>query len=263
MVSSRPIITSENKGPVRGWLVMGHFLNPDVIETLKKQTGVNFKIWSVGQDTLPNNEEAVLHQIGKENKYYIKEQNDDKLYVYTTVPDINGNTALLLKAVFKRDITAKGQKTVRFAMLSITAVGAVILFVLLLLLNSLIVKPLGKLTVHMKKIGKSEDFSERLVLKRNDEIGVMANEFDNMVKQVQVKNKDLNVQNQQLQQALEEIKTLQGIIPICASCKKIRDYEGYWNQIEGYIQKHSEAEFSHGICPECSKKLYPDLCEDK
>ncbi|MBW2410658.1 MAG: PAS domain S-box protein [Deltaproteobacteria bacterium] len=62
-----------------------------------------------------------------------------------------------------------------------------------------------------------------------------------------------------LQNALNKIKTLSGIIPICASCKKIRDDKGYWNQLENYINEHSEAHFSHGICPECAEKLYPDL----
>jgi PAS domain S-box-containing protein len=62
-----------------------------------------------------------------------------------------------------------------------------------------------------------------------------------------------------LQKAAKEIKTLSGFIPICASCKKIRDDKGYWEQIETYIMEHSDAEFSHGLCPECSKKLYPDL----
>ena len=62
-----------------------------------------------------------------------------------------------------------------------------------------------------------------------------------------------------LQKALAEVKTLKGIFPICASCKKIRDDEGYWNQIEAYISKRSDAEFSHGICPECAKELYPDF----
>ena len=61
-----------------------------------------------------------------------------------------------------------------------------------------------------------------------------------------------------LQDSLAKIKTLSGMLPICASCKKIRDDKGYWNQIEAYLSKHSEAEFSHGICPGCAKKLYPD-----
>ena len=60
-----------------------------------------------------------------------------------------------------------------------------------------------------------------------------------------------------LQDDLDNIKRLSGLLPICSSCKKIRDDKGYWNQIEKYIAEHSEAEFSHGICPECVKKLYP------
>ena len=58
--------------------------------------------------------------------------------------------------------------------------------------------------------------------------------------------------------ANEEIKTLRGFLPICSYCKKIRDDQGYWTQIESYIQKHSEAVFSHGICQDCAKKHYPD-----
>jgi len=60
-----------------------------------------------------------------------------------------------------------------------------------------------------------------------------------------------------LQNALSQVKQLSGFLPICASCKKIRDDQGYWNQIESYISAHSEAEFSHGLCPDCAKKLYP------
>lgn len=62
-----------------------------------------------------------------------------------------------------------------------------------------------------------------------------------------------------LQQALAEVKRLSGLLPICASCKKIRDDKGYWNQIESYIAAHSEVEFSHGVCPDCAKKLFPSL----
>jgi len=69
----------------------------------------------------------------------------------------------------------------------------------------------------------------------------------------------LALRNAELQEALAKIKTLSGLLPICASCKKIRDDKGYWNRIETYISDHSEAEFSHSICPECTKKLYPEL----
>ncbi|MCG3211957.1 MAG: hypothetical protein FOGNACKC_05603 [Anaerolineae bacterium] len=62
----------------------------------------------------------------------------------------------------------------------------------------------------------------------------------------------------ELREALTQVKTLKGLLPMCASCKKIRDDQGYWQQVEFYIEDHSEAIFSHGICPDCFKKLYPD-----
>jgi DNA-binding NtrC family response regulator len=66
-----------------------------------------------------------------------------------------------------------------------------------------------------------------------------------------------------LREALEQIKILRGLLPICACCKDIRDDQGYWHQIEDYVRKHSDAEFSHGLCPECAEKLYPDVFGDK
>lgn len=65
--------------------------------------------------------------------------------------------------------------------------------------------------------------------------------------------------NTELQDTLDKVKTLSGLLPICSSCKKIRDDEGYWNQLEVYIRDHSEVEFSHGLCPECAKELYPEI----
>ncbi len=77
----------------------------------------------------------------------------------------------------------------------------------------------------------------------------MEEEQDSPIRQLQEKNL-------QLTEALGEIKILKGIIPICTSCKKIRDDKGYWNQVEKYIQQHSEAKFSHSMCPKCSDKFY-------
>ncbi|WP_419659345.1 PAS modulated two component system response regulator [Desulfosarcina variabilis str. Montpellier] len=71
--------------------------------------------------------------------------------------------------------------------------------------------------------------------------------------------KKLQEESEKLKQALAKVKRLSGMLPICASCKKIRDDSGYWNQIEEYIQSNSDAAFSHGLCPECARKLYPEL----
>jgi AmiR/NasT family two-component response regulator len=75
-------------------------------------------------------------------------------------------------------------------------------------------------------------------------------------------NAELQIRNQKLQEALIKVKTLRGLLPICASCKKIRDDQGYWQQVEVYVRDHSDAEFSHGLCPDCARKLYPDFFGD-
>jgi len=70
-------------------------------------------------------------------------------------------------------------------------------------------------------------------------------------------------QKEELEKALAEIKVLKGLLPICSHCKKIRDDKGAWEVIEVYIRNHSEAKFSHGICPSCAKELYPDFYKKK
>lgn len=70
--------------------------------------------------------------------------------------------------------------------------------------------------------------------------------------------KHLEEKNAQLEEALANVKTLRGLLPICANCKKVRDDHGYWKQIEVYIESHSNALFSHGLCPDCADKLYAD-----
>lgn len=73
------------------------------------------------------------------------------------------------------------------------------------------------------------------------------------------KNQELQQANRKLKETLDTVQKLQGLIPICANCKKIRDDKGYWQQVEDYIVKHSDADFTHSICPDCTTVLYPDV----
>ena len=83
--------------------------------------------------------------------------------------------------------------------------------------------------------------------------------YDLLFRNLKQSEEDLRYERDNLQKALAKVKILRGLLPICSNCKKIRDDKGYWNQIEAYIRDHSEADFSHGICPECAKKLYPEF----
>ena len=89
-----------------------------------------------------------------------------------------------------------------------------------------------------------------LIIKRNHDLLVEE------IKQHEKTEKEKEKLIKKLEQALLEIKSLQGIIPICSRCKKIRDDKGYWNILEAYLQENSDAVFSHGICPDCSEELY-------
>lgn len=79
---------------------------------------------------------------------------------------------------------------------------------------------------------------------------------------ITLKNTELLKTNNQLRDALAQVKTLSGMLPICAFCKRIRDDDGYWQQIESYISRYSSAQFSHGLCADCMEKLYPDLPDE-
>jgi two-component system, sensor histidine kinase and response regulator len=85
------------------------------------------------------------------------------------------------------------------------------------------------------------------------------NQLDRLEQLVRERTSVLEKTNADLTQALANIQTLSGLIPICAGCKKIRDDRGFWEQVESYLAKHSDAKFTHGICPECSRKYYPDI----
>jgi len=69
--------------------------------------------------------------------------------------------------------------------------------------------------------------------------------------------------SEELKEALAEVRHLKGILPICSACKRIRDDEGYWHQVEEYLQEHADTEFTHGICPECVDRLYPELGDSR
>jgi len=108
-----------------------------------------------------------------------------------------------------------------------------------------------------KRIMKDDDKSKEQLIEELLEFRQRVAELED----AQAKMKIWGHQPPDLAQALAEglgsVKTLRGLLPICTSCKKIRDDQGYWNQLEIYIREHSEADFSHGLCPECVKKFYP------
>ena len=118
--------------------------------------------------------------------------------------------------------------------------------------------PLLYLYIHFEGRRQDVEFENRPVLAILRDIARISTELDRANEEIRRRKSA----EEALQKALSEVKVLRGLIPICAACKSIRNDKGYWEQIEVYVHDHSEAEFSHGICPDCLKKLYPDYEED-
>ena len=91
-----------------------------------------------------------------------------------------------------------------------------------------------------------------------DAANLTANLVVEQIGRMEENYRELAKVNGELRSALEEIRTLRGTLPICAKCKSIRDDAGYWNRIEQYLKEHSDADFTHGLCPECEEDLYGD-----
>jgi HAMP domain-containing protein len=124
-----------------------------------------------------------------------------------------------------------------------------------------LIRSISGLVKAAQAVGRG-DLQYRAGIGTGDEIGQLAMAFNEMTERRKQAEEEREKLILQLQESLSKVKVLSGMLPICSSCKKIRDDKGYWSQIESYIRDHSDAEFSHGICPDCAKKLYPEYSKD-
>jgi methyl-accepting chemotaxis protein len=216
------------------------------------------------------------------------------LHLYRKIK-INNDTVGTI--YIRHDLQLLHQKLVQSLTIA-AAIFMVNLFVIValsVLFQHIISKPIFSLMRAVKKISREKDYSVRVENKYSDEVGILIDGFNEMLHEIQYRDLHLEQQVekrtaelqaanttlteemqerslvelergkliQELKTALAEVKTLSGLLPICCSCKKIRDDGGYWRQIETYVAERSQAEFSHGICPDCAKKLYPDYFDEE
>jgi len=195
---------------------------------------------------------------------------------YVSIDHIMGNRGEGWHTVISYDEAEATQAihkaTGKLIVMGIYMVVAMVLVALIL--GKKMAAPIERLAVSADEIGKGH-FDTRLELGTHDEIGRLAKAFNRMAENLkdttssrdelagEIEQRKRAEQEKEkiileLQLALSEIKTLRGLFPICAHCKKIRDEKGYWNQIESYIEKRSDAKFSHGMCEACSDELYGD-----
>lgn len=138
--------------------------------------------------------------------------------------------------------------------------GAALIVAASFVVISRVINPLAQLVASIKSIAHRQLELEVPFKERKDEIGSLARAVDTLKDNTEKMIADytaLEESKAKLEQAMAEVRVLSGLLPICSHCKKIRDDQGYWKRLEEYVEKHSQAQFSHGICPDCAQILYP------
>lgn len=197
IVSSRPILTSENGGPIRGYIIFGKFLTSHLVQKMKNQTQVDLFL-DTDQRAIKAVTAGEVRQLDETHWYYAVPSDKHLLHIYTLYRDIKGLPAFLIRVTMPRDIVLKGMVTMRIAMISVILVGIGVLAVMLLLIRSFMLLPIEILTNHALSIRNTNDYTVRLHLDRKDEIGTLADQFDMMVEKIDSQTQELGRINEEL-----------------------------------------------------------------
>jgi diguanylate cyclase (GGDEF)-like protein len=197
LVTSRPILRSNNIGPVAGVFIMGKFLDQTFVHRLEEQTRVSF---TISQDPA---EKAALRMtedraVGGDFPYHIDFRDKGYLAITATYPDIMGGPAFVIRTTLARDIMKGGSQAMLYTLATLAAAGLAVALLIMLFLDRTLLHPVTDLTRHVLSISETGNFSLRLRVNRKDEIGTLAREFDRMLGKIEEMNAMMEHINDQL-----------------------------------------------------------------
>jgi sensor domain CHASE-containing protein len=297
LFTSRPILTSEQQGPVRGALIFGRYLDNEEVKHIAESQQIVLAIFPLPLAQSSAQQRDILQTMQQTGeKLAVQSDGEDSVSAFLQINDITGNPLMLLEAKLERSIYQRGLQAISTLQWLFLLLSIVICLVVALVLELQVVTPVMHLMHSVLRIGSQTDAYARVLEHGPLEIRHLAASINRMLDtlarcgaeldktncSLAKQNKDIGAANTQLQEeiaerkalekererliselqeALAQVKTLSGFLPICAACKKIRDDKGYWNQIEEYLRTRIDVQFSHGICPDCAKKLYGDFID--
>jgi PAS domain S-box-containing protein len=199
-VSSRPIITSNYTGPIRGAVMMGRNLDSREIQSLSEQLHLPLTIQKLNDPQLPSDLQVGLTQ----DSIFIKPTNSDYVAGYALLKDIYGNPGLVLRTDLPREIFKQGLATLSYLTFALLGSGLVFAALFLLLLQKLVLQRLAQLSKAVKQIGKSGNLSQRVSLKGKDELSDLSSEFNNMLSALQDSRHKLEEYSEHLEDLVKE-----------------------------------------------------------
>ncbi len=200
LFASRAIVHSDDSGPKKGVLTMGRLLTGEIVDSLREQTRINFDITYPLQTDALKKEKDTHESLNDNDLPYFVRKNAQEIRLLTFYNDVWGDAIFSISYRFPREITQKGLTSINYAVSLILGAALFVLLVLLLLLQTVVVKPLGKLTDHASRLEKEGDFSLRIDLERSDEVGQLANTIDIMVETIAERTNALMEANTKLKQ---------------------------------------------------------------
>lgn len=204
LISSRPITTSDDEGPVLGYFLMGRFLTEEHIESLSRQTRVLHQYHPIRNGQAGSVPEDILHRLTEGSPTVLAPVNADLMRAYAIFPDILGEPALVLQVDTERSTLAQGRRALWAVLISVSMAGAVLLVVMLLFCSRVVIRPLSDLTAQVVAFGKHQSIPGGSLSGRRDEIGLLYREFKNMADQLQQVHQGFRETNVQLAHEVRE-----------------------------------------------------------
>ena len=229
LISSIPILTSSEEGPIAGTMIMGRFLNENLTAELRARTEVDFSLHPITDNNLalPLKAQQVVDEKVRGDMH---ETTDSKISSYTLLRDLLDEPLLVLQADMPRQISALGHRTIRGASVMLTIIGVIVAFATWLLLRSVIVRPLESIAGHITEMRDSGDLTRNIGEDRDDEIGLVAHEFDKMTAEVNEARQLLLDQSYKAGKADTAAEVLHNICnamtPLINGIDRLNDYFG-------------------------------------
>ena len=206
LLASRPILTSQREGPIRGALIFARYFNDDEVERLAETVHLSLVMYRLSSSQLPSDFHVASASLSENTPIFANPLNADSIAGYALIKDVFGQPILVLRAEMPRDIYKQGQATINYLDLSSFVTCAVFSALIMLLLERVVLIRLGRLTANVSGIGKREVLSERVPITGNDELSVLASSINDML--TEIENKTVKLQKSERFATIGELATM-------------------------------------------------------
>jgi sensor domain CHASE-containing protein len=262
LFAAAPIRKSDGTGKPNGFLIVARAINPALVAELAGVTNLNFALTRVRGALADTPADRMMASLSPAAPDAVQPTGRNSLTAYALFTDALGKPCFVARIAKDRAVVAQGEKTAKLFLALLGSAGVAVILLAALLLDRLVLSRLLQFKTEIEAVSAAGNCDRRVSRSGDDEIADLADATNVMLGNIAKAEASRRESEQKLAQrvadlekAAAHIQQLQGLLPICAWCKRVRDDGNYWHQIDDYIQRHTDVEFTHSICPDCSAKL--------